>query len=137
MSKPKNRNVKKRGRCTTGEPKTMHKQLSLFQNKRTRNSVRLEWLFKYTSLLTFLFFTLLSVFLLFFVEIFRNKVYVPFFGSLYLATHKKHEMSIDSFVILKLLKEINFESNWWDRKLVIISPLTDGKRKRNGYWLSF
>lgn len=65
-----------------------------------------------------------------FVEIFRNKVYVPFLGSLYLATQKKHEMSIDSFVILKLLKEINFESNWWDRKLVIISPLTDGEKKK-------
>lgn len=41
---------------------------------------------------------------------------------------QKLEMSIDSFVILKLLKEINFETNWRDRKLVVISPLNDGEK---------
>lgn len=45
------------------------------------------------------------------VEIVGNQVYAPFLGSLYLAPHRKHEVSIDSFVILKLLKERNFESN--------------------------
>jgi len=36
MSKPKKRNVKKRARCTTGEPKMMQKQLSFFQKKRIK-----------------------------------------------------------------------------------------------------
>lgn len=40
------------------------------------------------------------------VEIVGNKVYASFLGSLYLARHRKHEMSTDSFVILNLLKEI-------------------------------
>lgn len=46
-----------------------------------------------------------------FVASVGNKVYAPFLGSLYLAPHGKLEVSIDSFVILKLAKERNFESN--------------------------
>lgn len=46
-----------------------------------------------------------------FVASVGNKVYDPFLGSLYLAPHGKHEVSIDSFVILKLARERNFESN--------------------------
>jgi len=39
------------------------------------------------------------------LETVGNKVYAPFLGSLYLAPHRKHEVSIAFFVILKLLKE--------------------------------
>lgn len=132
MSKPKKRNVKKRARCTTGKPKMMQKQLSFFHKKRTRNSDRLGWLFKSTSFPTFWFFTFtkdVSSSLL--VKIVGNKVHAPYLGSLYLEPHRKHEVSIDSFVRLKLLKERNFESNWWDRKLIIISLLTDRKNEIN------
>lgn len=128
MSKAKKRNVKKRARCTMGKPKMMQNQLSFFHKKRTRNSDRLGRLFKSTSFPTFLHITkdVFSSSLL--VKIVGSKVCAPFLGCVYLAPHRKHEVSVGSFVRLKLLKERNFESNWWDRKLIIISALTDRKK---------